>query len=60
MGCGAYYCPPGQVADEMKSILLDDEFKGWFKTVIFAVYSSLTIGRGNFDIFTEAFEGVEV
>jgi len=60
MGCGAYYCPPEQVADEMKSILLEDEFKGWFKKIVFAVYSTLTNGWGNFEIFKETFEGVEV
>ncbi|KAH6916403.1 hypothetical protein BKA70DRAFT_1419318 [Coprinopsis sp. MPI-PUGE-AT-0042] len=30
MGCGAYACPPKLVAEEMKSILLEKEFSGWF------------------------------
>ncbi len=57
MGCGAYNCPPVLVANEMKSILLEHEFKGWFKKVTFAVYSK---GRGNYDIFKEVFLDVVV
>ncbi|KAL0056547.1 hypothetical protein AAF712_016848, partial [Marasmius tenuissimus] len=39
MGCGVYRCPPRQVAEEMKSVLIEDEFKGWFRNVTFAIYS---------------------
>lgn len=58
MGCGAYRCPSRLVAEEMKAVLLDEEFKGWFRKVVFAVYSSQTNGRGNFDIFKEVFTDV--
>lgn len=58
MGCGAYGCPSGQVAREMKAILLEEEFKGWFGGVVFAVYS--VPGNPNFDIFKEALDGVEL
>ncbi|KAG5637143.1 hypothetical protein H0H81_005627 [Sphagnurus paluster] len=48
MGCGAYGCPPTLVAKEMKAALLEAEFHGWFREVVFAVYSK---GREkNFDI----------
>ncbi|SJL09789.1 uncharacterized protein ARMOST_13170 [Armillaria ostoyae] len=57
MGCGAYNCPPVLVANEMKNILLENEFKGWFKKVTFAVYSK---GQGNYDIFKEVFLDVVV
>ncbi|TFK39528.1 hypothetical protein BDQ12DRAFT_681931 [Crucibulum laeve] len=60
MGCGAYGCPPRFVAEEMKAILLEDEFKGWFKKVIFAVYSVRSNGVENYDIFKEIFKGVKV
>ncbi|TFK51970.1 hypothetical protein OE88DRAFT_1628860 [Heliocybe sulcata] len=60
MGCGAYACPPRQVANMMKSILLEPEFKGWFRRVIFAVYSSPRNGSGNYGIFREILEGVEL
>ncbi|KAJ3486807.1 hypothetical protein NLI96_g3984 [Meripilus lineatus] len=58
MGCGAYYCPPRQVAEEMRNILLEPEFKGWFQEIVFAVYA--TPGNPNFEVFSEVFEDVEV
>ena len=60
MGCGAFLCPPDVVAREMKSILVGGEFKGWFKQVVFAVYSSPYNGAGNFAIFRDALDGVEL
>ncbi len=58
MGCGAYQCPTRQVAEEMKSILLDEEFRGRFRTVVFAVYST---GRNNnYEVFKEVLDGVKV
>lgn len=58
MGCGAYYCPPRQVAEEMRSILLEPEFRGWFREIVFAVYT--TPGGTNFDVFSEVFKDLEV
>ena len=61
MGCGAYGCPTRLVANEMKAILLDPEFKGWFRKVVFAVYSKDdqyyfgTASPTNFAIFSEVF-----
>ena len=60
MGCGAYACPPHLVAEEMKNILLEPEFRGWFRKVVFAVYSKNYDPNSNFEVFTEAFKGVEV
>jgi hypothetical protein len=60
MGCGAYACPPELVAREMKTILLDAEFKGWFKRVVFAVYSTPSNGGKNFAIFEQAFKDVKL
>jgi hypothetical protein len=60
MGCGAYRCPPQLVADEMKAVLLDAEFKGWFKEVVFAVYSSASNGGSNFAVFEKAFKGAKL
>ena len=51
MGCGAYACPPAQVAREMKAILLEDEFKHAFRQVVFAVYSKPGNGGTNFAVF---------
>lgn len=63
MGCGAYGCPPRVVAEEMKNILLEDEFKGWFKSIVFAVYKTNSGSHGpavNYDIFKEVFDGLKV
>ncbi|KAL0581493.1 hypothetical protein V5O48_000536 [Marasmius crinis-equi] len=60
MGCGAYACPPRQVAEEMRSILLDEEFKGWFRNVTFAVYSRPDNGNPNFGVFEKVFADVTV
>ncbi|KAH8825427.1 hypothetical protein DL96DRAFT_184721 [Flagelloscypha sp. PMI_526] len=38
IGCAAYGNPPKRVAAEMRTILQEDEFKGWFRKVVFAVY----------------------
>ena len=56
MGCGLYRCPPRQVAEEMKAILFDEEFAGWFKQVIFAI--SGRTGNTNY-VFKEVFEASE-
>lgn len=51
MGCGAYACPPTQVAREMRAILLEDEFKAAFREVVFAVYSKPGNGGTNYEVF---------
>lgn len=58
MGCGAYECPPEQVAEEMKAIILEDEFKGWFRDVVFAVYA--TARNRNYDIFKGIVDGTDL
>lgn len=55
MGCGAYACPPGAVAEEMKAALEMEEFDGWFEKVVFAVYASGRADRRNLDAFQEVF-----
>lgn len=58
MGCGAYGCPPPFVANEMRKILLDNEFKGYFKEVVFAIYSSAS--NGNFQIFSDLYKDLVI
>ena len=60
MGCGVYRCPPRQVAEEMRAVLMEPEFKGRFKEIAFAVYSSERERRNNFAIFKEVLEGTEI
>ncbi|KAI4729949.1 hypothetical protein E4T49_02303 [Aureobasidium sp. EXF-10728] len=57
LGCGAYGCPPGLVAREMKEVLEEDEFRGWFEKVVFAVYAKGPVGKRNFELFREVFGG---
>ncbi|KAI2481720.1 hypothetical protein Ptr902_02086 [Pyrenophora tritici-repentis] len=56
MGCGAYGCPPGVVAREMKRALQDGEFEGWFESVAFAVYAAGAKGKKNLEVFKQVFE----
>jgi hypothetical protein len=60
MGCGAYLWPPRLVADMMKRTLLEPEFHGWFKEVVFAIYSTPSNGGPNYAVFEEAFQGVQL
>ncbi|KIJ65223.1 hypothetical protein HYDPIDRAFT_131629 [Hydnomerulius pinastri MD-312] len=60
LGCGAYRCPAKLVAREMKAILCEPEFKGWFRKVTFAVYSTADNGGSNFDIFKGELDGVQL
>ncbi|VDC03313.1 unnamed protein product [Peniophora sp. CBMAI 1063] len=58
LGCGVYACPPEQVASEMKSVLMEEEFRGWFKHIVLAVYKTPT--RPTYDIFKAILDGVVV
>ncbi|KAL0581492.1 hypothetical protein V5O48_000535 [Marasmius crinis-equi] len=58
MGCGVYGCPPQQIAEEMRSILLDEEFRGWFRNVTFAVHRRPDNSSPNFDVFKKVFADV--
>jgi len=57
MGCGAYRCPPVFVARKMKNVILEKEFHGRFKRIVFAVYSREGNGPSNFKVFKEEYEG---
>ncbi|KEQ93666.1 hypothetical protein AUEXF2481DRAFT_41900 [Aureobasidium subglaciale EXF-2481] len=55
MGCGAYRCPPRLIAREMKKVLGEEEFKGWFGKVVFAVYGRGPVGKRNLEVFKDVF-----
>ena len=38
MGCGVWGCPPREVAELMRAVLLEVEFVGWFEEVTFGIY----------------------
>lgn len=62
MGCGAYDCPPRLVAEMMRDTLLEPEFAGWFRRVVFACYSKSPYERKptNFTTFSEVFKDVTI
>lgn len=57
MGCGAYGCPPGVVAREMRRVIEEEEFEGWFEKLTFAVYGSGPTGKRNLEVFQKEFGG---
>lgn len=56
LGCGAYRCPPQLVAQEMKQVLEEEEFRGWFEKVVFAVYGTGPVGKRNLEVFQKVFD----
>ena len=52
--CKSHRLPPGLVAREMKVALAEEEFRGWFREVVFAVR------EGIFGAYREALDGVVV
>lgn len=53
-GCGVYGCPQRVVAEEMRHVLLEDEFGGWFDRVWVARRAS----NGDFGPFGEIMDNV--
>jgi len=56
MGCDTYDCPPRHITDEMKGILFDEEFVGWFKEVVFAIYPAGQTWKTSYDVFKDVFK----
>jgi uncharacterized protein (TIGR02452 family) len=48
-GCGAWGCPPKQVAEIYSDVI--KEFNGSYKAVVFAIIRNLDLAGNNFDIF---------
>jgi uncharacterized protein (TIGR02452 family) len=57
LGCGAYRCPPALVAREMKGVLAEEEFRGWFEKIVLGVYGKGPVGERNFGVFRKVFGG---
>ena len=56
LGCGAFKNPPHHIAELFKEILDEDEFKGIFKHVFFAIKEDHNSkGEGNFKPFAKVF-----
>lgn len=64
-GCGAFQTPPYEMARCFKEVLLSDEYKNAFRSIVFAIIedkNSLREGNkdGNFKPFKEVLEGIEI
>ncbi|KXS16274.1 hypothetical protein M427DRAFT_55703 [Gonapodya prolifera JEL478] len=57
-GCGAFLNPPEHMASLFHQVFLEEEFKGRWKRVVFAVMDPK--GEGNCDVFHEELQGVEI
>lgn len=61
LGCGAFHCPPYQVATLFKEVISEKEFKGWFSEICFAILDDRNSGKdGNFKPFKEVIGDVRV
>ncbi|KAH8827875.1 hypothetical protein DL96DRAFT_1527695 [Flagelloscypha sp. PMI_526] len=59
-GAGAYGNPPQLVAENMRDILLENEFAGYFDQVVFAIKSRKTNSEGSFSVFQTVFKGIKI
>lgn len=57
-GCGSHACPAELVAREMKCTLLESEFSGWFREVVFAIREAK--GQGILKVFRDMLDGVVI
>ena len=58
LGCGAFHHPPREVADCWKEVLMEEEFKGWFELIHFAIRDSRA--EKNLAIFAETLDGLKM
>ena len=54
-GCGAFCCPPLQIANLFKAVLEEKEFEGWFEEICFAVLDNPHRAENNYEIFSSVF-----
>ncbi|KAL2860737.1 uncharacterized protein BJX67DRAFT_329083 [Aspergillus lucknowensis] len=61
LGCGAFGNPPHEVADCWVEVLEEQEFRGWFSNIVFAVMSGRSLqGYDNFQVFHSKLHGLRV
>ena len=58
LGCGAFKNPKYDIANCWREVLSSDEFRGWFRTIVFAVLDNK--GDGNLEPFTEVLHDMTV
>lgn len=57
-GCGSHACPAELVAKEMRCALLEREFNGWFREVVFAIREAKN--QGNLKVFRDVLDGIVI
>ncbi|KAL4778024.1 hypothetical protein BJX76DRAFT_352913 [Aspergillus varians] len=60
LGCGAFMNPKEEVADCWVKVLQEQEFRGWFNDVIFAVLKDTNQPNDNFTVFHKKLNGLRV
>lgn len=60
-GCGAFCCPPNQVAELFKQVMAEEPFEGRFKSIFFAIFDDHNARRqhnpeGNVKPFVDVFK----
>lgn len=56
LGCGAFGCPSNQVASLFKSVIEEEEFRGRFKYIRFAIIEDKNSKKGNYKPFKNIFK----
>lgn len=61
LGCGAFGNPNNEVADCWMEVLQENEFQGWWETIIFAVLDDMAASpHSNFEVFYAKLHGLRV
>ncbi|KAL4955639.1 hypothetical protein BDW69DRAFT_182386 [Aspergillus filifer] len=60
LGCGAFRNPNEEVANCWVEVLQEQEFRGWFNNIVFAVMRDQAQGASNFSVFHTILDGLRV
>ncbi|KAL5340836.1 hypothetical protein BJX70DRAFT_95796 [Aspergillus crustosus] len=60
LGCGAFGHPREEAADCWVDVLQEQEFRGWFQDIVFAVLGKGSTGHQNFSVFKQKLDGLTV
>lgn len=60
LGCGVFGNPNNEVADCWMEVLQENEFQGWWDTIVFAVLDNMTGPTSNFQVFYNKLHGLRV
>lgn len=61
-GCGAFYNPREEVANCWSEVLREEEFQGWWESIVFAILKSTIPSdeRSSLDIFKDVLDGLSL